>query len=176
MKKVDTLLKWIFDRIYGHYFYQSIKVNKLKFLASLWRELFSSNEGNINSTIEGILKVIHHLLIGIITLLSFAAGSAKVMHNPQEVQFLQSFAFNDFAISLYGVLQVLAALVLAGGALFNHRRAKLTGAAIVVIGFFISSGLIFASGALGFALASLLPVVLTLFIIKQAATFDNEMT
>jgi hypothetical protein len=120
------------------------------------------------------MKIIHNLLVIIITLLSLAAGSAKVMHSPQEVQFLQSFAFNDLAITFYGVVQILAALALAGATLFSNKHAKLYSATVVTIGFFIASGLIFISGNLGFALASLLPVALTLVIIKQTSELEHS--
>ena len=47
------------------------------------------------------MKIVHHLLIVIVTLLSVAAGIAKVMQSPQEVQFLQRFAFNDFCYQAF---------------------------------------------------------------------------
>lgn len=115
------------------------------------------------------MKTTHNLLIIIISLLSLAAGFAKVMHSPQEVQFLQSFAFSYLAITLYGITQILAAMVLALGTLFANHRAKIIGAITVAIGLLLSSVLIFASGNWGFGLISLLPIVLTGFIVMLAS-------
>tara|TARA_R110000737_G_scaffold109203_4_gene142140 strand:- start:63 stop:434 length:372 start_codon:yes stop_codon:yes gene_type:complete len=121
------------------------------------------------------MKIVHHLLIVIVTLLSVAAGIAKVMQSPQEVQFLQRFAFNDFAITCYGVMQILAAVVLIIGALIYDDRAKLTGAIAISIGFLLSSVLIFVSGNWAFGLMSLLPIILTGMIIKQVGKFSKNI-
>mgnify|MGYP001027566756 CR=1 FL=1 len=112
------------------------------------------------------MKITHNLIIVIIVLLSLAAGIAKVMHNPQEVQFLQSFAFNDLAITVYGIVQILAALALAVGVLICNNGVKLLGVVVVAFAFLISSVLIFVSGDWGFGFISLLPVALTGLIIK----------
>lgn len=113
------------------------------------------------------MKTIINLTIVIIALLSLAAGIAKVTHSPQEVKFLQSFLFNDFTITLYGVMQILAAVLLSVGGLFSHQSAKLIGATMVALGFLLSSILIFISGSWIFGLVSLLPVALTGLIIKK---------
>ena len=122
------------------------------------------------------MKTVINLLIVIIALLSLAAGIAKVTHSPQEVQFLQSFTFNNFTITLYGVIQILAAVILSGGALFTHKTTTLVGATIVALGFMLSSVLIFVSGSWTFGLVSLLPVALTGLLIKQVSKLAIKKT
>jgi hypothetical protein len=108
------------------------------------------------------MKYIYNLLILIIALISVAAGIAKIMQMPQEVEFLQSFSLNSILITMFGIVQVL------GGALLSNKKGRLYGAIIVALCFFISTILIFISGNVSFGLVSLLPVVLTGFIIKQS--------
>tara|TARA_R110000744_G_scaffold304543_2_gene413036 strand:+ start:3979 stop:4347 length:369 start_codon:yes stop_codon:yes gene_type:complete len=122
------------------------------------------------------MKTVINLLIVIIALLSLAAGIAKVTHSPQEVQFLQGFMFNDFTITLFGVIQVLAAIVLSGGALFTHKAITLVGAITVALCLLLSSILIFVSGNWVFGLLSLLPVALTGLIIKQISKLAIKNT
>jgi hypothetical protein len=119
------------------------------------------------------MKTVINLVIIIIALLSLAAGIAKVTHSPQEVHFLQSFGFNDLTITLYGVVQVLASIVLSVGAIFSNKRAKLAGAILVAMAFLLSSILIFVSGNWAFGLLSLLPVALTGQIINQTGKIDS---
>ena len=109
------------------------------------------------------MNIINNLLVVIIALLSVAAGIAKVVHSPQEVEFLHSVGLNNLLISVFGVVQIL------GGALLSNVKVRLYGAVIVCVGFLISAILIFVSGNLAFGAVSLLPVVLTSVLIWQAA-------
>lgn len=120
------------------------------------------------------MKTVINLLIVIIALLSLAAGIAKVTNSPQEVQFLQSFGFNGFAIVLYGAVQISAATLLSVGALLSHKTAQLVGAIIVALGFLLSSILIFSSGSWIFGLVSLLPVALTCLVIKPESKIEAK--
>ncbi|MCW8834054.1 MAG: DoxX family protein [Colwellia sp.] len=107
------------------------------------------------------MRYVFNLVLIIVVLLSAMAGVAKVMHTPQEVEFLQSFGLNNTHISIFGAVQIL------GAALLSYKKMRLYGAVLVVVGFFISAVLIFVSGNTGFALISLLPVVLTTVIIQK---------
>lgn len=113
------------------------------------------------------MKSVINLLIVITSLLSLFAGIAKVIHSPDEVEFLQDFMFNDFAITLYGVIQIFAAALLSIGQLFSHHKVAKVGAVFVALAFLLSSVLIFVSGNFIFALISLLPVACTALIIRQ---------
>mgnify|MGYP003629415553 CR=1 FL=1 len=113
------------------------------------------------------MKSVINLLIVITSLLSLFAGIAKVTHSPDEVEFLQDFMFNDFAITLYGVIQIFAAALLSIGQLFSHHKVAKVGAVFVALAFLLSSVLIFVSGNFIFALISLLPVACAALIIRQ---------
>jgi hypothetical protein len=113
------------------------------------------------------MKSVINLLIVIISLLSLFAGIAKVIHSPDEVEFLQHFMFNDFAITLYGVIQIFAAALLSIGQLFSHHKVAKVGAVFVALAFLLSSVLIFVSGNFIFALISLFPVACAALIIRQ---------
>ena len=109
------------------------------------------------------MKIFNIILIIIISLLSIAAGAAKVLLTSQEVQFLHGFGLNNTVIIIFGAIQIL------GGAILAHKNLRMYGAVIVVLGLFISSLLIFFSGNVTFGIISLLPVALTVVIIKQSA-------
>ena len=120
------------------------------------------------------MKLITNILMLLIVLLSLAAGIAKVSHSPQEVEFLQSFGFNNLSILLYGILQILAALILGASAVFSINGLRLYGASAVALSFFVSSVLIFLSGAFVFALLSLIPAALSIVLIKPVGTLNNK--
>mgnify|MGYP003384778784 CR=1 FL=1 len=101
------------------------------------------------------MKYIYNLLIIIVAVLTSAAGIAKVMLAAQELEFLQSFGFNNTFIIIFGVIQIMA------GALLINKNSRLYGAGITGAGFFVSSMLIFTTGNVSFGVVSLLPVALT---------------
>jgi hypothetical protein len=86
------------------------------------------------------------------------------MLTPQEVEFLQSFGFNNIVIIIFGVTQII------GGALLTNKNTRLYGAFIAGLCLLVSSILIFIGGNIEFAIVSLLPVILTAVIIKKTVT------
>ncbi|WP_394176057.1 DoxX family protein [Thalassotalea litorea] len=108
------------------------------------------------------MKILNIVLIAFITLLSIAAGFAKVMEMPQEVQFLQGFGFNSTLVIAYGLLQI------TGGVLLMLPRTIRLGALITIFSFGLSAILIFISGNTIFAFASLLPIAMTAYILWQS--------
>ncbi|NMP31529.1 lipase maturation factor family protein [Thalassotalea sp. M1531] len=108
------------------------------------------------------MKIVKLILTLLIALLSIAAGVAKVMAVPEEVQFLNSFGFNAMLIMIYGVIQII------GGVLFAIPKTIKWGAAIIIVGFCISTVLIILDGNYVFALTSLLPIVLAVFVLWQS--------
>ncbi len=105
-------------------------------------------------------KVVLGLTIAI-ALLSLAAGAAKVMQAPQEVEFLTSQGLSLNLIIIFGIIQIL------GGILLLVPKTKLIGSIICLIAFAISAVLVFNSGNLTFALVSTIPVAILVFIIYQ---------
>ena len=104
------------------------------------------------------MKIINIILIALIALLSIAAGLAKAMQVPQEVEFLQSFGFTTTLVVAYGVIQIL------GGILLALAKSRKWGAIITFACFSVSTALIFIGGQLVFGMVSLLPIVMTGFI------------
>lgn len=100
-------------------------------------------------------------MIAIVALLSIAAGLAKVMQAPQEVEFLQSFGLSSVLIVAFGLVQV------SGGVLLVPQKTRLPGAVLAALALVVSTILIFVGGNLVFGLVSMLPVALACVIIYQ---------
>ena len=98
--------------------------------------------------------------------LAFAAGAAKIMKMPQEVEFFHAtIGMNTVAVVGLGVLQALSGLLLI------FTRTRLAGALLLDITLLFSAVVVFLSGNIPFGLISLVPVVLTsLLIMDQLAT------
>lgn len=105
------------------------------------------------------MKIVNMVLITIIALLSIAAGVAKVMAVPEEVQFLESFGFSVTLISAYGLCQIL------GGFLFALPKTRIVGAVITIAAFALSTVLIFISGNLTFGVVSIVPIALASMVV-----------
>lgn len=114
------------------------------------------------------MKILNIILMVLLVVLSMAAGAAKVMGVPQEVQFLQGFGFSASLIMVYGVIQI------AGGVLFAVPKTFNLGAWITILAFALSSVLIFISGNFIFAFASLLPIVLTVYVVWQSIRLKHR--
>lgn len=109
------------------------------------------------------MKIVSYLIITIVALLSIAAGLAKVMQTPQEMEFLQGAGLNPGLIVVFGVVQIL------GGLLLVPPKTRMVGAVIAAAAFVVSAVLIFMSGNLVFGLISLLPIALAGITIYQSA-------
>jgi hypothetical protein len=101
-------------------------------------------------------------IVAAIALLSIAAGLAKVMQSPQEMEFLQGMGLSSFLIMVFGLVQI------TGGVLIAPKTTRLPGAILVALGFAISAVLIFIGGNVVFGLFSLIPAALAGMIIYQA--------
>ena len=109
------------------------------------------------------MKIVNTLIIAIIVLLSIAAGMAKVMQAPQEMEFLQGLGLSSVLIVVFGLVQIL------GGVLLVPRKTRMLGAVLATSAFVVSTVLIFVSGNLTFGLVSILPIALACVIIYQSA-------
>jgi hypothetical protein len=105
------------------------------------------------------MKILYIITLGLLSLLSIAAGAAKVMQVPQEMAFLQSFGLSVTAIIAFGSIQIVAGILLA------IPKTRLYGAGLVSLGFLISSVLVFTSGDIGFGLFSLLPLIVACIVV-----------
>ena len=94
------------------------------------------------------MNIISYLVITIVALLSIAAGLAKVLQTPQEMEFLQGAGLSTGLIIVFGIVQILGGLLLAPG------KTRMVGAVIAAAAFAVSAALIFVSGNLVFGLVS----------------------
>lgn len=109
------------------------------------------------------MKIVRLLLIVIVALLSIAAGAAKVIQAPQEMEFLQGFGLSTLSIIVFGLVQILAGVLLA------PQKTRISGATLAIIAFAVSTILIFKGGNFAFALFSILPIVLSIIVVYQTA-------
>ena len=109
------------------------------------------------------MKIVSYLIIAIVALLSIAAGLAKVMQAPQEMEFLQGAGLSTGLIVVFGAVQIL------GGVVLVPRKTRVVGAVIAAVAFAVSAVLSFLSGNLVFGLVSILPVALVGFTIYQSS-------
>ena len=99
------------------------------------------------------MKILNILIVAIIALLSIAAGLAKVMQVPQEVEFLQGFGFSTAMITVFGLIQII------GGVLLVPAKTRLPGAVLAAFALVVSTVLIFVGGNITFGLVSIWPVL-----------------
>ncbi len=104
------------------------------------------------------MKIVQTVILVILILLSLAAGAAKVMQVPQEVQFFADAGLGVAAMISLGVFQIL------GAALSAVPKFRLIGAATMGAGFLVSALIILMTGDLMFAVISLIPVLLSGFV------------
>jgi hypothetical protein len=116
------------------------------------------------------MKYLKLLSIVVVSLLSIAAGTAKLILAPQEVEFLQSVGLGNPIIFIFGAIQLLS------GILLIPNKTRGVGSAVAATGFAISFGLILFNGDFVFAAISILPVGLAIFVLSQSlAKKDNVL-
>jgi hypothetical protein len=109
------------------------------------------------------VKIVRFLIIAIVATLSIAAGLAKVMQAPAEMEFLQGFGFSPGLVVAFGLVQILAGLLLV------LKKTRRTGAVLAASAFAVSTVLILTVANWAFGLSSILPIVLAGAIIYQSA-------
>lgn len=102
-------------------------------------------------------KVIH----GIVTLLSIAAAVPKVSQAPQEVEFFAAAGLPPMAVTVFGCVQLLGAVLLI------IPKTRLTGAVVAALTFLCSAAMLLLAGQTAFGLVSLIPVALAATVAKQ---------
>ncbi len=107
------------------------------------------------------MKIANIILIAVMALLSIAAGLAKVMQVPKEMAFLTGLGLDNTMIFIFGAIQIV------GGILLAIPKSKMYGSVLVVIAFLVSAILVFVGGNFTFGIVSMLPVLITGFIVYQ---------
>lgn len=100
------------------------------------------------------MKILVITIAVLIGLLSIAAGAAKIALVPEEVEFLSQFGFTSVLIVLFGIVQVMAGLLLI------IPKTRFHGALVAAFAFALSAILLLIAGNLAFAGVSLVPVIL----------------
>lgn len=108
------------------------------------------------------MKVINKVILGLLGVLSLAAGGAKVLRVPDEAQFFEDAGLGVAAMIAFGVVQMVA------GALLLIQKTRVAGALIAAIMFASSAAMIFMSGNLQFGLISMLPVLMACYVAWQS--------
>jgi len=112
------------------------------------------------------MAILQKIILGIVALLSVAAGAAKIMEAPQEVAFFESLGIDLFFMIALGALQIVAGIIIF------VPRFRIIGATIAAISFSISVAMIWMTGQIGFAMISVLPVALAIYVI-HAESLQN---
>lgn len=102
-----------------------------------------------------------HLKTGIIILLALlgaAAGAAKVMQTPQELEFFATVGLGNTAVLVFGVLQFAAAT------LFAIPQTRFWGGTLLCVSFVSSAAMLLLAGAVPFGLVTLVPAGLSAWI------------
>jgi len=107
------------------------------------------------------MRIATIILAVIVSLLSIAAGAAKIALVPEELEFLQQFGFADPTVISFGIIQVL------GGLMLFIPATRLYGAIAASLGFALSLILILSTGNFVFAAISGVPLVITIFVIYR---------
>jgi len=107
------------------------------------------------------MKIVQKIILVLMVLLSLAAGAAKVMQVPTEVEFFKNLGLSTNVLMGFGIAQIIAAIELA------IPVTRKFGIPFVALMFLASAVMLFMSGNVPFGAISLIPVVLTLFLFKK---------
>lgn len=108
------------------------------------------------------MRLLFKICLIVIIVLSLAAGAAKVLQTPEETAFFAAAGLGSRAMMIIGVLQIV------GAALAVPGKTRVGGADLIAAAFIVSTGIIFYTGNIPFALFSLLPALAAIFVALQA--------
>ncbi len=108
------------------------------------------------------MSLFRKIILIVLILMSLAAGAAKVLQMPQEIQFFQTAGLGIVLLMVLGVVQVV------GAGLAAVPKTRTIGAGLMGVGFLVSAAVIFMTGNIGFGVFSLLPVALAGFLMTGA--------
>jgi hypothetical protein len=115
------------------------------------------------------MKTAKLIFIGLMAILSVAAGAAKSLQVPEEVAFLQGLGLSLTMIVIFGVFQIIAGVLLA------LPKTRFVGAVIATMGFLASALMILISGNYPFAVISMLPVLSVGYIALDSKNSNHSL-
>ncbi|MEP3653884.1 MAG: hypothetical protein ABJO36_03220 [Litorimonas sp.] len=101
-----------------------------------------------------MMRILKLVGLGLLVLMSLAAGFAKVMQMPQEVAFFESAGLSLGPLIPFGIIQLI------GAGLGLIPKTRKLGLASMAVSFLASALMIFVSGNTVFGMVSLIPAVL----------------
>ena len=122
----------------------------------------------LRSTMKSKLHILVLVLAYALAALSAAAGIPKVLQMPQELGFLSALGFSALAVSILGVTQ------LGGAVLLLRERTRVAGAVLAGLAILVSSVALYSGGNTSFALVSLVPFTVSIFVLYSARTTPGD--
>ena len=108
------------------------------------------------------------VVIVLLVLLGAAAGLAKITLAPPEVGLFKGIGLGTPVVLAFGILQLIGALLLV------LQKTRFTGAVILDVTFTLSVVMIFMTGQIGFALVSVIPVIMAGYIIYDTRIAGSQ--
>ena len=105
------------------------------------------------------MKLLKKINLVLLILLGGAAGLAKVTQAPPEIAFFRGIGLGAMVVVAFGILQLVSAILLV----FDSRRH--IGAILLCVTFSLSVVMILVTGQIGFAAASIIPVLMAGWVI-----------
>lgn len=105
------------------------------------------------------MKLLKKINLVLLILLGGAAGLAKVTQAPPEIAFFHGIGLGAMVVVAFGILQLVSAILLV----FDSRRH--IGAILLCVTFSLSVVMILVTGQIGFAAASIIPVLMAGWVI-----------
>jgi len=100
------------------------------------------------------MQILKIALLTILILMSLAAGAAKILQMPQELEFLSHLGMGARAVMLLGIIQAV------GGVLLVPPQSRRIGALIAIVALIVSGLALFTSGNTGIGLITLFPIAI----------------
>ena len=122
----------------------------------------------LRSTMKSKLHILVLVFAYALAALSVAAGIPKVLQMPQELGFLSALGFSALAVSILGVTQ------LGGAVLLLRERTRVAGAVLAGLAILVSSVALYSGGNTSFALVSLVPFTVSIFVLYSARTTPGD--
>ena len=108
------------------------------------------------------------IILVLLVLLGAAAGLAKITLAPPEVQFFKGIGLGTSVVLAFGILQLIGALLLV------PQKTRFIGAVILDVTFTLSVVMILMTGQIGFALVSVIPVIMAGYIIYDTRIAGSQ--
>lgn len=108
------------------------------------------------------MKFLSLIIIALLVFLATSSGITKIMQMPQDVEFFGRYGFTTTMLMVFGVVQLLAGLMLIA------PKTRIWGAAIVAVTFVWSAIYLIRDGNVPFTLATVVALFGLGFVIVQS--------